>query len=126
MKISDQTNPTYQSWANTDMTSWRALQEINFLDSDINSYFDTFIRQSSVNFVDFTNVSTQKDNNQMAGNLNGNQNKTTKSEFGKTSAELQVYNFYRIKGKESPEAADKERSWFKIHSRYIDMLIFYF
>ena len=46
----------------------------------------------------------------MAGNLNGSQQKPTKYEFGKTSAELQVYNFYRIKGKKSHEAADKERS----------------
>ena len=82
----------------------------NFPDSDMNSDFDTCICQFVLGFVDFTHVSTQKDNNEMAGNLNGSQQRPTKSEFGKTSAELQVYNLYRIKGRKSVESTDKERS----------------
>ena len=56
-----------------------------------------------------TDIATKKvENNGMAGNLHGNQQKNTK--FSLTSAELHMTNFYKRRYNTGVEPAGKERS----------------
>ena len=77
---------------------------------------DLIIRHNLICLVLFisrqASIATKKGNlhaeNGNAGRLHGNHQRNNK--FQLTSAELQVYNFYRSKNRHDAEATSKERS----------------